>query len=283
MSQTVLVADDSKTIRQIVGMALKASPYRLVEASSARATLDALQQRPDVILLDYHMPDGSGYDVCRAIKGNAATRNIPIVMLGGTFKNFDEARARQSGADQIVWKPFQTDQLIEAIEQAISGASVSAPSGGFPSPTPAASTPAAPSLAAPPNPFGAPAASSLPRPNQNQAPLPTPTPTPNAAVANRSGLPGANRPDPGLSAAPAAAPAMSKEEMQALISDEVKRIVREQLPEMLRAVLGNLVEQKLMPKMMQRTEERVNQVISTQLNQRVTDQVRSELERLLSD
>lgn len=282
MSQTVLVADDSKTIRQIVGMALKASPYRLVEASSARATLDALQQRPDVILLDYHMPDGSGYDVCRAIKGNAATRNIPIVMLGGTFKNFDEARARQSGADQVVWKPFQTDQLIEAIQQAISGASAGAPSGRFPAPTPAASIPAPP----PPNPFGAPAASSLPRPNQNQAPLPTPTPTSNAVAANRSGLPGTNRPDPGLSAVPAAAggvPAMSKEEMQALISDEVKRIVREQLPEMLRAVLGNLVEQKLMPKMMQRTEERVNQVISTQLNQRVTDQVRSELERLLSD
>ena len=118
MSQTVLVADDSQTIRQIVGMALKASSYQILEASSARATMDALQRRPDIILLDYYMPDGSGYELCRAIKNNDATRHIHVVMLGGTYKNFDENMARQAGADAVIWKPFKTDQLISALNAA---------------------------------------------------------------------------------------------------------------------------------------------------------------------
>ncbi len=121
MAHTVLVADDSRTIRTIVEMALKASPYQIVEASSARQTMDALGKQPDVILLDYFMPDGSGYEVCRAIKQNASTQSIPIVMMGGSYKDFDESRARQAGADEIIVKPFKTDQLIGALESALSG------------------------------------------------------------------------------------------------------------------------------------------------------------------
>ena len=128
MSQTVLVADDSKTIRQIVEMALKASSWEVVGVGSAQDAMQAARQNPSVILLDYYMPDGSGYDVCRQLKAEAATRAIPVVMLGGTYKSFDEGLARQSGADAVLMKPFKTDALLSAMEEAkLNGASAPLP------------------------------------------------------------------------------------------------------------------------------------------------------------
>lgn len=118
MSQTVLVADDSKTIRQIVEMALKASSWEVVGVDSAQDAMQAARQAPSVILLDYYMPDGSGYDVCRALKQDSSTRTIPIVMLGGSYKEFDEGLAKQAGADSVLMKPFKTDALLDALEEA---------------------------------------------------------------------------------------------------------------------------------------------------------------------
>lgn len=158
MSPTVLVADDSQTIRQVVQMALKGSEFDVEGAESAREAVEAAQKGPEVILLDYYMPDGSGYDVCQSLKQNQATRHIPVVMLGGTYKEFDPALARQSGADGVVMKPFKTDELIDAVESAVEGGSAQ---------------PAQPQAAQQPS-------QPTPPPNQPQAPQqPSQTPPPN--------------------------------------------------------------------------------------------------------
>lgn len=173
MSQTVLVADDSQTIRKIVEMALKGSDYQVIGVASAQDAMDAARQSPSVILLDYYMPDGSGYDVCRALKANPSTSGIPVVMLGGSYKQFDESMARQSGADGVVMKPFKTDTLISAIEAVRSGA------GAPPPPIQAAqNAPTQPTHSTPPA-YGA----AQPEPSR-YAPTPlggTPTPTPRPA------------------------------------------------------------------------------------------------------
>lgn len=179
MSQTVLVADDSQTIRKVVQMALKASPYQVVGVGSAREAMEAAQQLPSVILLDYYMPDGSGYDVCRALKGNQATSQIPVIMLGGTYKNFDADLARSSGASLVVMKPFLTDELIDAIDAAVKGVTAA------PAPPVATSSVPAPvqqhthrpqqPIAAPQQPAGRPSA-----PPPLRQPTPTPTPAPEA-------------------------------------------------------------------------------------------------------
>lgn len=300
MAHTVLVADDSKTIRQIVGMALKASPYQLLEASSARATLEAIQRSgPDVILLDYHMPDGSGYEICRRLKANASTSRIPVIMLGGTYKNFDESAARQAGADEVIWKPFKTDQLLGAIESALSRPA--------PAPTPAPAPARAPSSSGapmpPPNPFsagrsGAPDLSSPGVQPHRQAPtsgsqprIPTPTPHPAARnpLRQTGSQPRINPepPRPAQNAAPApaasAGPGVDRAELEGMIRDEVKRAVREELPGLLRNVMGDLFQQKILPRLVKHSEQKVNQVLNEQLSQRVTEQVRVELERLLGD
>lgn len=119
MSQTVLVADDSRTIRRAIEMALKASPFGVIAASTLRETVEALGSRPDVLVLDHAMPDGNAYDLCRNLRASEATRQMPVVMMGGASQNFDAEQARQSGADAVLAKPFTVDDLVGAITRAI--------------------------------------------------------------------------------------------------------------------------------------------------------------------
>lgn len=182
MSPTVLVVDDSRTIRQVVEMALKASPFEVVGAASAREGMQAATAQPAVILLDYHMPDASGYEVCRALKGDAGTAHIPVIMLGGRARNFSESEARSAGADDVVMKPFLTDTLLNAIERAAgpvqaAGSAAARPAPGFASP----SMPSAPS--APPAPSAASAAPAFAPPSPPPArPAPPLRPDPLARL-----------------------------------------------------------------------------------------------------
>lgn len=309
MAHTILVADDSKTIRKIVEMALKASPYQIIEASSARATMEAIQRAPDVVLLDYFMPDGTGYDVCRALKSNGSTSHIPVVMMGGSFKNFDENLARQSGANAIISKPFKVDELLQALQTALT-------SGAQPAARPAApSTSSSPSLptpgamgapAPPPNPFSAgaqrgnisspgmpprPAApnqSSPGLPAQGSQPrIPTPVPQRNTSAPAPVSQPGVDPVRP-MTTPPTAAnqgggAGVDRAEIESMIRDEVQRAVREELPGLLRNVMGDLFQQKILPRLVKHSEERVNSMLNDTLAKRVQEQVRVELEQLLRE
>lgn len=318
MSQTVLVADDSQTIRKIVEMALKGSDYQVIGVASAQDAMDAARQSPSVILLDYYMPDGSGYDVCRALKANPSTSGIPVVMLGGSYKQFDESMARQSGADGVVMKPFKTDTLISAIEAVRSGAGAPPPPiqtaqnaptqpthstppaygaaqpeppryaptplGGTPTPPPAQPTSHTP----PPQP--APAFPSSPTP-----PPVAPTPAaPTPAPASAGSQPRISTPDVNASTRqPTAAPTtqgsgninvgLSKAEIEKMIREEVKNAVKSELPALLRNVMGETFQQKVLPKLVEHTEQRVEQLISSRMESQIREQVRVELERLLAE
>lgn len=318
MSQTVLVADDSQTIRKIVEMALKGSDYQVIGVASAQDAMDAARQSPSVILLDYYMPDGSGYDVCRALKANPSTSGIPVVMLGGSYKQFDESMARQSGADGVVMKPFKTDTLISAIEAVRSGAGAPPPPiqtaqnaptqpthstppaygaaqpeppryaptplGGTPTPPPAQPTSHTP----PPQP--APAFPSSPTP-----PPVAPTPAaPTPAPASAGSQPRISTPDVNASTRqPTVAPTtqgsgninvgLSKAEIEKMIREEVKNAVKSELPALLRNVMGETFQQKVLPKLVEHTEQRVEQLISSRMESQIREQVRVELERLLAE
>ncbi len=302
MSQTVLVADDSNTIRQIVEMALKASSFDVVGVGSAQDAMEAARHQPSVILLDYYMPDGSGYDVCRALKSDAGTAGIPVVMLGGTYKNFDENLARQSGADAVLMKPFKTDQLIEIIESA-NGAGAGAPAQQQaapqqqapqhqpePEPIMLEPEPEPMELEIEPEPLA-------PQPHHqaaSQARTPSQPPpagsqpriaTPDVNASSRqpqSAQPATGAPTGGGSGLTAVG-GMSRSEIEALVKEEVKNAVRTELPGLLRNIMGEVFQQKVLPKLVQHAEERVDSLVSQQLGGQIQSQVRSELERLLSE
>jgi PleD family two-component response regulator len=102
----VLLVDDSKTIRAIVGGILRERGYEPSFAECGEAALDALQGKlPDVIILDLHLPDIDGFDVCRRIKTDPRTYHIPVIVLTTMDKTDIEVMAIDAGADDFISKP----------------------------------------------------------------------------------------------------------------------------------------------------------------------------------
>lgn len=120
MSQTVLVADDSETIRKVVKLALKVAPFEVVSVGSGEETLQHADGNTALIVLDYHFPNASGYQIAQQLKQQPATADVPIIMLAGNYHGFDEQKARSAGVDTIIPKPFDTDTLLDAIVAATS-------------------------------------------------------------------------------------------------------------------------------------------------------------------
>ena len=118
----VLVVDDSKTIRTLCEMIYKGLDDRVLTADSAAAARQVIQsESPDVVVVDYTLPDADSYEFVSSIKDKAA-----VVMLSGSYAPFDEAKAKSSGASVIVKKPFKTAAFFDAIEDALK-ASADAP------------------------------------------------------------------------------------------------------------------------------------------------------------
>jgi CheY-like chemotaxis protein len=145
MPKKILLADDSLTIQKVVELTFSDSEYDLVCVSNGQRALERVQEvRPDLILADVVMPEKNGYEVCEAIKGDPATARIPVVLLTGTFEPFDRDRAERIGADAIVSKPFDSQQLLRQVEALLDRAPAEAPGGttvAIPIPPLAASVP----------------------------------------------------------------------------------------------------------------------------------------------
>jgi CheY-like chemotaxis protein len=132
MRRTILLADDSVTIRKIVELTFGGTDVRVESVGSGREALERLQDlRPDLALLDVVMPGPSGYEVCRAIK--TSSRPVPVLLLAGTFEPFDAALARECGCDGHVTKPFDARQLVERVEQLLAVGSAPPPAPHLPS------------------------------------------------------------------------------------------------------------------------------------------------------
>jgi CheY-like chemotaxis protein len=130
MPKTILLADDSSTIRKIVELTFSGTDIR-VEAvergSEALAYLERIQ--PDLILADVVMPPPTGYELCRRVKSGAAP--VPVVLLSSSFEPFDEALAQQCGADRHLIKPFDSSTLKDTVHELLF-----APAEAEPEPTP---------------------------------------------------------------------------------------------------------------------------------------------------
>lgn len=115
MAKTILLADDSITIRKVVELTFADSGILVESVGSGREALDRFEVvRPDLVLADVVMPDPSGYDVCRAVK--ASSRPVPVLLLAGAFEPFDADRARGVGADGHLMKPFESRSLVARVE-----------------------------------------------------------------------------------------------------------------------------------------------------------------------
>jgi CheY-like chemotaxis protein len=117
MSNKLLLADDSITIRKVVGIIFANEDYILSVVDNGIAALEKAREiMPDIILADVQMPGKTGYEVCAEVRSEPALKHIPLLLLTGAFEPFDEEKARQSGADDFISKPFESQQLIEKVK-----------------------------------------------------------------------------------------------------------------------------------------------------------------------
>jgi len=168
MSRRILLADDSVTIQKVIELTFMDGDYEVRAVGNgdeAIALLDSVD--PDVVIADVHMPGANGYEVARRAK--AVRRDRPVLLLVGTFEPFDEAEARACGADRYLKKPFDSQELLQIVDDLLSSGSPALtpelppappslaedPFPGLAPPAPLATVPAPPAPAPPANdPFG---------------------------------------------------------------------------------------------------------------------------------
>ncbi len=114
---TILIVDDEPAIREMVGFALERAGFRWLEAAdAAQAQVVIADQRPDLVLLDWMLPDLSGIHLARRLKREELTAALPIIMLTARGEEEDRVRGLEVGADDYVTKPFSPRELIARIK-----------------------------------------------------------------------------------------------------------------------------------------------------------------------
>jgi len=115
----ILVVDDSETMRSLIGRTLKEIGFSdYVMAESGEKAIEALEkERPDVVLLDWHMPGLSGMDCLRYIRNNEKTRDLPVIMLTVEAHSRSVQEAMETGAAGYIVKPLKPDVLKEKLKE----------------------------------------------------------------------------------------------------------------------------------------------------------------------
>jgi len=152
VSKIVLCVDDSATMQQVADITFRGTEFTYVGARSFDEGLDkAKSQKPTLVLADSHMPgkDKSGYDLCLALKSDAGTSNIPVVILVGNAAPYDNVRGIQVGADANLPKPWDTQTMLEKITEIVGKAASGVAKPGQTQVAVAAAAPAAAVAAAP--------------------------------------------------------------------------------------------------------------------------------------
>ncbi len=112
----VLVVEDEPAQREILAYNLEAEGFRVVKAENGEeALLLVAEEAPDIIVLDWMMPNVSGIEVCRQLKTRNETRNIPIIMLSARSEEVDRVRGLETGADDYVIKPYSVIELMARV------------------------------------------------------------------------------------------------------------------------------------------------------------------------
>lgn len=113
MKPSVLVAEDERALVTLLRYNLEREGYRvLVAMDGEEALLVAEEERPDLVLLDWMLPQLSGIEVCRRLRGRQETRNVPIIMLTARGEESDRIRGLDTGADDYLTKPFSMMELL---------------------------------------------------------------------------------------------------------------------------------------------------------------------------
>ena len=112
----VLVADDEHNIRHILDFSLHAEGFTVLSALNGEDAFNlAVEEDPDLIILDVMMPGQSGVETCRALKQDSRTGHLPVILLTARTTREDRAEGLAAGANRYITKPFSPQKVVEAV------------------------------------------------------------------------------------------------------------------------------------------------------------------------
>jgi CheY-like chemotaxis protein len=150
VAKIVLCVDDSATMQMVADITFRGTDFQYVGARSVDEGLQkAKAQKPAIVLADAQMQGKSGYDLCLALKQDAATADVPVVILVGNGAPYDAAKGTQVGADANLPKPWDTQTMLEKVSEIVGKGAVVKPGQAAAASAPApAAAPAAAAAAA---------------------------------------------------------------------------------------------------------------------------------------
>ena len=123
-SPTVLIVDDEFAIRDMLRMALELADFCCIEAEDIQqAHRLIVDERPDIVLLDWMLPGGSGLELMRRLKRDDLTRDVPVIMLTAKTAEDNVIQGLEAGADDYITKPFAPREMIARIKALLRRAS----------------------------------------------------------------------------------------------------------------------------------------------------------------
>ncbi len=120
--KTILVVDDSPTVRKLIAGKLEKCGHEVHCTNDGVEAMERLAElQPDLVLLDINMPRMDGYQVCKLIRSNEATKDIPVIMISGKDGFFDKVRGKMAGSSGYITKPFGPETLMKTVESYLRG------------------------------------------------------------------------------------------------------------------------------------------------------------------
>jgi two-component system phosphate regulon response regulator PhoB len=117
MTTTILVVEDEEDLTTLLRYNLEAEGYRVLAAGGGEAAIELLQERPpDLVLLDWMLPEISGIELCRRLRARPETARIPIIMVTARGEEEERIRGLAVGADDYIVKPFSIPELLARIQ-----------------------------------------------------------------------------------------------------------------------------------------------------------------------
>jgi two-component system phosphate regulon response regulator PhoB len=113
---TVLIVEDEPAQREVLAYNLEAEGFRVSRAENGEEALLLIsEEAPDLIVLDWMLPNVSGIEVCRQLKMRSDTRGVPVIMLSARSEEVDKVRGLETGADDYVIKPYSVVELMARV------------------------------------------------------------------------------------------------------------------------------------------------------------------------
>lgn len=118
----ILIVEDEESLLKLQSLLLASRGYSVNGVTDGRMALDWVsRKKPDLVLLDIMIPEIDGFEVCRQLKSEETTKNIPVIMVTAKKRREDMDRSEQVGADGYITKPFKSLMLLEEIQRLLDG------------------------------------------------------------------------------------------------------------------------------------------------------------------